>query len=59
MDTEFNNLNVKSYNDNNDITDNSEGDGKEQKGNGDVITENNKPYHSETTINRPMLLLKI
>ena len=24
MDTEFNNLNIKSYNDNNDITDNSE-----------------------------------
>ena len=31
MDTEFNNLNVKSYNDNNDITDNSEGDDRTKR----------------------------
>ena len=48
METELNNLAVKSYNDNND---NSQGDDKEQRNNDDVITENNIPYHSETTVN--------
>ena len=51
METEFNNLTVKSYNDNNDIADNSQGDDEEQRDNDDVITENNIPYHSETTVN--------
>ena len=51
METEFNNLNVKNYNKNNDITDNSQGDDKEQKDNDEVITKNNILYHSKTTVN--------
>ena len=51
METEFNNLNVKNYNKNNDITDNSQGDDKEQKDNDGVITKNNILYHSKTTVN--------
>ena len=37
METEFNSLNVKSYNDSNDITDNSQGDDEEQRHNDNVI----------------------
>ena len=41
--TKFNNVTVKSYNDNNDITDNSQGDGEEQRDSDDVTNENNIP----------------
>ena len=57
MEAEFNNLNVKSYNDNNDTAmifhnnANCQGDDEEQRDNDDVLTENNIPYHSETTVN--------
>ena len=43
METKFNNLTVKCYNNNNDITDNFQGDGEEQRDNDDVTNENNIP----------------
>ena len=51
VETGFNNLTVKSYNDNNDMTDKSQGDGEEQRDNDNVITPKNIQYHSETTVN--------
>ena len=50
METEFYNLTVKSCNNNNDRTDNFQGDDKGQRDNGDIITKNNIPYHSKTTV---------
>ena len=51
IETEFNNLTFKSYNDNNDMTDNVQGDDEEQRDNDNVINEKNIQYHSETTVN--------
>ena len=51
METEFDDISVKRYDDNNDITDNSQGNQKEQRYNDNVKTENNIPHHSKTTIN--------
>ena len=51
LETEFNYLTLKSYNDNNDITDNCQGDDEEQKDNDNVITEKNIQYHFETKVN--------
>ena len=50
METEFYNLIVKSFNDNNDRTGNFQGDEEGQRDNGDIITKNNIPYHSKTTV---------
>ena len=50
METEFNNITVKSYNDKNDVTENSQGDDDEQRDNDSVIIKNNIPYLSKTTV---------
>ena len=50
METEFNNITVKSYNGKNDVTENSQGDDDEQRDNDSVIIKNNIPYLSKTTV---------
>ena len=51
IETEFNNITVKGYNDKNDVTNNCQGDDDEQGDNDDVIIKNNQPYLSKTTVN--------